>query len=50
MKINGESDDVAEETIALWQQRIAELLRGYSAEIVWNLDVSGILFQNLFLG
>ena len=35
MEINGESGDVAG---ASWRERIPELLTGYSAENVWNLD------------
>ena len=41
MKINGELGDVAGETITSWKERIPELLRGYSAENVWNLDETG---------
>ena len=41
MKINGESGDVVEVTIASWKERIPELLRGYSAKNVWNLDKTG---------
>ena len=44
MKINGESGDVAGETIA---SRIPELLRGYSAANVWNLDETGCFWRAL---
>ena len=38
IKVNGESGDVSGETIASWKERIPELLRGYSAENILNLD------------
>ena len=47
MKINGESGDVAEEIVALWRERIPELLAGYSAENVWNLDEIGCFWRAL---
>ena len=47
MKINGESGDVAGETVASWRERIPELLRGYSAENVWNLDKTGCIWRAL---
>ena len=47
MKINGESGNVAGETIASWRERIPELLRGYSAENVWNLDETGCFWRAL---
>ena len=45
MKINGESGDVCEETVASWRVRIPELLAGYSAENVWNLDKTGCFWR-----
>ena len=49
MKINGESGDVilSGETIASWKERIPELLRGYSAENIWNLDETGCFWRTL---
>ena len=47
MKINGQSGDVAGETITSWRERIPELLRGYSAENVWNLDETGCFWRAL---
>ena len=47
MKINGESGDVAGETITSWKERIPELLRGYSAENVWNIDETGCFWRAL---
>ena len=47
MKINGESGDVAGETVVSWRERIPELLHGYSAENVWNLDETGCFWRAL---
>ena len=41
MKINGESGDVSRETVDSWKELLPELVRGYSAENVWNLDETG---------
>ena len=38
MKINGESGDVSGETVDSWKELLPELVRGYSAENIWNLD------------
>ena len=38
------AEDVAEETITSWMERIQELSEGYSSEIIWNMDESGCCF------
>ena len=47
MKINGESGDVSGLTIDSWKKRIPELLQGYSAENIWNLDETGCFWHAL---
>ena len=41
MKISGESGDVSGETVDSWKEQLPELVRGYSAENIWNLDETG---------
>ena len=47
IKINGESGDVARDTIASWRERIPELFRVYSAVNVWNLEETGCFWHAL---
>lgn len=47
MKINGESGDVSGDTIVSWKERIPELLSGYSAENILNLDETGCFWRAL---
>ena len=47
MKINGESGYVSGLTIDSWKERIPELLQGYSAENIWNLDETGCFWRAL---
>ena len=47
MKINEESGDVSGETVDSWKERLPELVRGYSAENIWNLDETGCFWRAL---
>jgi len=47
MKVYGESGDVSGETVVSWKERIPELLRGYSAKNIWNLDETGCFWRAL---
>ena len=41
------AEDVAEETITSWTERILELTEGYSSGNIWNMDESGCFFKIL---
>ena len=43
-RLVGVAEDVAEETITSWMERIQELREGYSSENIWNMDESGCFF------
>ena len=45
--INGESGVVSGDTIVSWKERIPELLRGYLAKNIWNLDETGCFWHAL---
>ena len=47
MKIKGESGDVSGETVDSWKERLPELVRGYPAENIWNLDETGCFWRAL---
>lgn len=47
MKINGESGEVSGVTVDTWKERLPELLQGYSAENIWNLDETGCFWCTL---
>lgn len=38
IRVSGESGDVSGETISSWKERLPELLQGYKAEDIFNLD------------
>ena len=38
---------VCGETVASWKERLPELLEGYSAENIWNLDETGCFWHAL---
>ena len=41
------AEDVAEETITSWMERILQLTEGYSSGNIWNMDESGCFFKAL---
>ncbi len=45
MKINGESGDVPGETVDSWKEKIPELVGGYYAEDILNLDEAGCFWH-----
>ena len=45
--ISGEAGDVAGETVESWKERLPELLQGYEAKDVWNLDETGCFWKAL---
>lgn len=45
--ISGESGDVAGETVESWKERLPELLQGYEAKNIWNLDKTGCFWKAL---
>ena len=47
IKICGESVDVSGETVASWKERLPEILHGYSANNIWNLDETGCFWRAL---
>ncbi len=47
MKVCGESGDVSGETVDSWKERLPELVHGYSAENIWNLDETGCFWRAL---
>ena len=47
MKMKGESGDVSGETVDSWKERLPELVRGYPAENIWNLDETGCFWRAL---
>lgn len=47
IRVCGESGDVAGETISSWKERLPELLQGYKAEDIFNLDETGCFWRAL---
>ena len=47
VKISGESADVSGVTVELWKERVSELVEGYAAEDIWNLDETGCFYKAL---
>ncbi len=46
-KICGESGDVQGVTIDSWKERLPELVRGYSKNVIWNMDETGLFVRAL---
>ena len=40
-KVSSESGDVSGATVDSWKERLPDILQGYSAEDIWNLDETG---------
>lgn len=47
MRVNGESGDVSGQTVDSWKEHLPEILRGYTAENIWNLDETGCFWRAL---
>ena len=47
VKISGESADVSGVTVESWKERVCELVEGYAAEDIWNLDETGCFWRAL---
>ena len=47
MKVSGESGDVSGATVDSWKERLPDILQGYSAEDIWNLDETGRFWRAL---
>ena len=47
MKVSGESGDVSGATVDTWKERLPNILQGYSAEDIWNLDETGCFWRAL---
>ena len=45
VKISGESADVSGITVDAWKERVHELVEGYAAEDIWNLDETGCFWK-----
>ncbi len=45
--VSGESGDVSDLTVESWKERLPELVRGYKAEDIWNLDETGCFWKAL---
>ena len=47
MTISGESGEVKGETVDSWKERIPEIIHGYSAKDIWNMDKTGCFWRAL---
>ena len=47
IRVSGESGDVSGETISSWKERLPELLQGYEAKDIFNLDETGCFWRAL---
>ena len=47
IRVSGESGDVSGATISSWKERLPELLQGYKAEDIFNLDETGCFWRAL---
>ena len=47
VRVCGESGELRGETVALWKERLPELLQGYSSNNIYNLDETGCFWQAL---
>ena len=46
-RIVGEARDVPITTIKAWMEQYPEIIQGYSADDIWNMDESGLFFKAL---
>ena len=47
MIISGESGEVSGKTVESWKERLPEIVEGYKAEDIWNMDESGCFWKAL---
>ncbi|XP_065831030.1 tigger transposable element-derived protein 4-like [Oscarella lobularis] len=47
VRVCGESGDVSGETVESWKERLPEIVEGFTAEDIWNIDETGCLWQAL---
>ena len=47
MKVSGESGDVSGATVDSWKERLPDIVHGYSADDIWNLDETGCFWRAL---
>ena len=45
LRVSGESGDVSGQTVESWKERLPELLQGYEAKNIWNLDETGCFWR-----
>ena len=46
-RIVGKEGDIPITTIKAWMERLPEIIQGYSADGIWNMDESGLFFKAL---
>jgi len=46
-QVNGEANDVNQETVVEWKQKISRLIAGYEAKDVYNADETGLFFRGI---
>ena len=47
MSVAGEQGDVSSMTLKSWKERSRELVRGWKAENIWNIDKTGCFWKGL---
>ena len=47
MSVSGESGEVKGATVDPWKEHIPEVLAGYIAENIWNVDETGCFWKAL---
>ena len=47
MVICGESGEVSGKTVESWKERLPEILEGYTAQNIWNIDETGCFWRAL---
>ena len=47
MTVSGKSGDVSGATVDSWKERLPHILKGYSAQDIWNLDETGCFWRAL---
>ncbi|KAL4132599.1 hypothetical protein QTP88_009723 [Uroleucon formosanum] len=46
-QVSGEANDVNQETVVEWKQKISRLIAGYEAKDVYNADETGLFFRGI---
>lgn len=46
-QVSGEANDVNQETVVEWKQKISRLIAGYKAKDVYNADETGLFFRGI---